>query len=228
MSEDELLPMPVEDRPLPELGLCIWPDPTLTAPVIDFPDQHLGSKLTRNTAQGMLDLMYNLKGIGLAAQQVSVPFRMFVMDAQVDGVRKPRIFLNPQITEVGPDWIQVNHPGEGCLSFPYGFRSPVPRHQKVELEWRDFDGNVLHEWFEDQESVIIQHEMDHLMGKCFIDRLSWMKRDLAIRKARRIRAQYKKGTKAGFAAMRNAPRTPSFNLKRLAASEVKEKQDETA
>jgi len=198
-----------------KLGLVIWPDPTLKAPVMNFPEEHLGSPLVRNTADKMLELMYHYKGVGLASQQVSVPFRMFVMDQQKDDVKTPQIFLNPKVTEVGDKFIQVNHPGEGCLSFPYGFHSPVPRLEKLELEWLDFNGIVHHQWFEGAEAIIVQHEMDHLDGYCFIDRLSWMKRNLAIRKARRIRARYKKGMRRAVSAMKNAPRTPEHNLKRL-------------
>lgn len=203
-----------------KLELHIWPDPTLKAPVMNFPEKELGTPIVRRTAEKMLEMMYQYKGIGLAAQQVGVPFRLFVMDPQTDGTKNPRVFLNPRVTEIGDKMIQVLSPGEGCLSFPYGYRQPVPRVDRLELEWLDYDGSVRHEWFEGSDAIIIQHEMDHLMGYCFIDRLSWVKRTMAISKARRIRGQYRKGMRKGVAAVKNAKRTPEFNLKRMAAFEA--------
>jgi peptide deformylase len=232
MSTDEpvdlcLSPLAQEPVELPveqiNLNLSIWPDPGLKQPVGNFPEADLGSPLVRQTAEQMIAWMKKLKGIGLAAQQVGIPFRIFVM--QKDEESEPRVFLNPRIIEAGDKWIQVTSPGEGCLSFPYGYRQPVPRHDRVRLQWQDFEGVKYDQWFEGSEAIIVQHEVDHLNGFCFIDRLSWVKRDMAIRKARSIRARYKKGMRAGVAAMKNAPRTPEFNRKRLQIAQIKENTD---
>ena len=195
----------------PELKLVIWPDECLKYAVAPFPEEYLGSIVARNTAGRMIRAMYRHHGVGLAAQQVAVPFQIFTMDAywtQPDKSKHPRVFLNPQITGVG-DWTTaLPHPGEGCLSFPYDFKSPVRRHDQVELEWLDFKGKVHHEWFEGYEAIIVQHEMDHLTGHCFIDRLSQLKQGIAYRRARKMRRRYFSGMKQGlkmFKAMQKGP-----------------------
>jgi hypothetical protein len=102
--------------------------------------------------------------------------------------------------------IEVNHPGEGCLSFPYNYRAQVPRASRVELEWQDLKGKKHTEWFEGMDAILVQHEFDHLLGRLFIDNLGPIKRDLAIRKARKTRRQYAKGMKRGIAMLKHAPR----------------------
>lgn len=198
------------------LEMVIWPNKNLKIPVGPFDEKSLNTKLVRNTAGAMIKTMYKYYGIGLAAQQVGIPFQIFVMDpnwTKPNTKKKARIFLNPKIVDVGERTQQLNPPGEGCLSFPYNYRQPIKRFDKVELEWLDFNGNVHHEWFSDYEAIIVQHEMDHLLGHCFIDRLSPLKRDIAIRKARKIRRQYKKGYKRTISKLKNAPRTKEYALK---------------
>ena len=158
----------------PELRLVIWPAESLKYMVPPFNDEQITSPLVKTTAEAMIAAMYKHFGVGLAAQQVGVPQQMFVMDANWIGEEKkeedkhPRIFINPRVLEVGKDVIQMTDPGEGCLSFPYGYRSPVRRVDRVHLEWRNLDGSTEEAWFEDMESIIIKHEVDHLMGYFFI------------------------------------------------------------
>lgn len=216
LAQEVVLP-PIEQV---ELNLSIWPDPGLKQPVANFPEESLNTPLVHTTAEQMIKWMRKLKGVGLAAQQVGVPFRIFVMDPTA-GDADARVFLNARIVDQDDKWIQVISPGEGCLSFPYGYRQPVPRHNRVRLQWQDFNGVKYDQWFEGQEAIIIQHEVDHLNGFCFIDRLSWVKRNMAIKKARSIRSRYKKGMRAGVSAMKNAPRTPSFQMNQLKISQAK-------
>ena len=203
--------------------MVIWPDERLHDPVSPFPEEHLGSKLVRNTAGAMIRSMYKHYGVGLAAPQAGVPFQIFVMDAywtQEGNKKKPRVFLNPKITGVGEYVTELPHPGEGCLSFPYDHRAPVQRHDRVELEWLDFKGNTHHQWFDGYESIVIQHEFDHLLGFCYIDRLSPLKKDMALRRARKMRRAYRngmRGTVKMFKKMQNGPEAVVNRNKRFEA-----------
>jgi peptide deformylase len=219
---DPNTPAPEAEEEKPELRLVIWPDETLKMPVAPFPEEGLGTELVRDTAEAMIQAMYKHHGVGLAAQQTGIPFQIFVMDTkwtEEDASKTPRVFLNPRITDIGQGAQQLQWPGEGCLSFPYGYRNPVRRLDKLELEWLDFEGEAHHEWFEGYEAIVIQHEMDHLMGFCFIDRLSSLKRGMALRRARKVRRRYRKGYKGALAKLKHATRTPEYALKRAQAFE---------
>jgi peptide deformylase len=188
-----------------ELPLVIWPDNRLAQPVGPWPEENLGAKLVRNTAGAMIRAMYKHYGVGLAAQQVGVPFQIFVMDAywtQPDKSKHPQVFLNPRITDVGKYATNLPHPGEGCLSFPYDHHAIVERHDQIELEWLDFKGEIHHQWFDGYEAIVIQHEFDHLLGKCYIDCIGPLRRDMAIRRARKMRRHYRNGMKKGLKAMK--------------------------
>jgi len=214
-----LKPLPSCSKP--ELQLVIWPDESLKYPVDPFPETNISAPVVRETAGAMIRAMYKHYGVGLAAQQVGIPFRIFVMDSNwhLNGKRKPRIFLNPQVTEIGDGAQMLAPPGEGCLSFPYNFKSQIQRIDKLELEWIDLKGKVHHEWFEGHEAIIIQHEIDHLNGYCFYDHLSKLRQDIAFRKAKKIRRQYKKGYKRAINALKHAHKTKAYNLKRAQAFE---------
>jgi peptide deformylase len=216
----ELKPLPSCSKP--EMRLVIWPDESLKHAVAPFPEDNISSRLVRETAGAMIRSMYKHYGVGLAAQQVGVPFRIFVMDSQwTNGEKKmPRIFLNPTVTGTGEGAQELTHPGEGCLSFPYNYRSPVARLDRLELEWVDFKGETHHQWFEGMEAIIIQHEMDHLNGFCFIDHLSPLKKDRAIRKARKTRRRYRKGYKRALSELKNATSSKEYLLKRQQAFEA--------
>jgi len=206
-----------------DLGLVIWPDKSLRHPVAAFPEENLRTRLVKNTAGAMIKTMYKYQGVGLAAQQVGVPFQIFVMDSgwHNEGAKKhPRIFINPRVTEVGEGAIQLPRPGEGCLSFPYDYHQPVARVDKLELEWLDTKGEVHHEDFEGYDAIIIQHELDHLAGYCFIDRLSPLKRDMALRRARKMRRRYASGYKKMIKSMKHAPHTREYQIKRQMAFEA--------
>lgn len=215
---EEAVAAPEEEQ----MRLVIWPDEGLKDPVAPFPVENVKTPLVRETAEAMVKAMYHYQGVGLAAQQVGVPFQMFVMDAgwhQEDAEKKPRVFINPRITDIGKQAIQLPHPGEGCLSFPYDYRNPVARMDRLEIEWVSLDGEMQKEWFEGYEAIVIQHEIDHLMGYCFIDRLSRVKRDMALRRARKVRRQYRNGYKRGISQLKHAHKTREYALKRAQAFE---------
>ena len=143
---------------------------------------------TRALMDDMLETMYAANGIGLAAIQIGVPERIIVMDlSEDDGKPNPRYFVNPEILETDADFVPYD---EGCLSVPDVFDT-VDRPKRCKLTYLDYNGERVTEWAEGMYAVCIQHEMDHLEGIVFLDHLSRLKRDRAIKKvvkAERLKA----------------------------------------
>jgi len=133
----------------------------------------------------MLETMYAAPGVGLAAIQVGVPKRVIVMDLARDGEdRQPRYFVNPEIVWASEDTAPYE---EGCLSVPDYF-DEVERPAKVRLRYLDYEGQAVEEEAEGLYAVCIQHEMDHLNGVLFIDHLSRLKREQAVKKVKKQKA----------------------------------------
>lgn len=131
----------------------------------------------------MLETMYAAPGIGLAAIQIGVPKRVIVMDLADKGEPPaPRYFVNPEILEVVDETTPYE---EGCLSVPDVYDT-VDRPKRCRLRYLDYDGNEVEEWAEGLFAVCIQHEMDHLNGVVFLDHLSKLKRDRAIKKVQKM------------------------------------------
>ena len=130
----------------------------------------------------MIETMYAAPGVGLAAPQVGMPLRMFVVDVSVG--RDPgglMIFINPEFVE--RDGTQLEE--EGCLSVP-GFNATVVRPQRVVLKGRDRHWNEQQVEGAGLLARAFQHEMDHLDGALFVDRLRGLKRDLIVRRIRKL------------------------------------------
>ena len=133
----------------------------------------------------MLATMYDAPGIGLAAIQVGVPKRVIVMDLAREGEEpQPRHFVNPEIVWVSEETVGYE---EGCLSVPEYF-DEVQRPAKVKLRYLDYQGQAIEEEAEGLFAVCIQHEMDHLNGVLFIDHLSRLKREQAVKKVKKLKA----------------------------------------
>jgi peptide deformylase len=133
----------------------------------------------------MLETMYAAPGIGLAAIQIGVPLRIIVMDlARDDEPKAPRYFVNPEITWASEETKPYE---EGCLSVP-DIYDDVERPTHVKLRYLDYNGKLVEEEAIDLYAVCVQHEMDHLEGVLFIDKLSRLKRDSALRKLKKARA----------------------------------------
>jgi len=151
-----------------QLTILEFPDPrlrTVAKPVVKVTDE------TRNIITDMFDAMYTASGIGLAATQVNIHQQIIVMDISEDK-SDPRVFINPVIT-VQDEVLGVYD--EGCLSVP-GFYETVERPRGVKVEAIDRNGDAFILEFEGLLAVCIQHEIDHLNGKLFVDYLSNMKR----------------------------------------------------
>lgn len=149
-------------------------------PILNFPDPRLRTKARpvekvdagiRTLAADMLETMYAAPGIGLAASQVDQHLQLIVMDLSEEK-NQPMVFINPKITPL-TDETQTYE--EGCLSVPQVF-DKVNRPSRVKIEALDLDGKPFAIDADGLLAVCIQHEMDHLDGKLFVDYLSPLKR----------------------------------------------------
>ena len=128
----------------------------------------------------MFETLRKAEGVGLAAPQVGLPIRLVVVDLDAISEDQPefkgyfRTYINPYIEETSGDAVPYE---EGCLSFP-GIHEKVNRPSKVRVSWLDENFNEHAEWFEGFPARVLQHEIDHLDGKCFIDRMSPLRRQM--------------------------------------------------
>jgi peptide deformylase len=160
--------------------------------VLQFPDPRLKqvsepiSEVTdeiRELARDMCDVMYDEPGIGLAAPQVGESIRMIVVDTEwteEDGDKSPLVLINPEIVEREGKVTWT----EGCLSVP-DFTADVERAARVKLKALDLDLNAVEIEAEELQAVCFQHEIDHLDGILFIDRISRLKRGLYVKKRKK-------------------------------------------
>lgn len=169
-----------------------YPDPLLARKALvigEITDEH------RALAQDMIETMYANEGIGLAAPQVGECCRLVVIDITGPDKREDlRVLVNPTIT--AKDGSVVSE--EGCLSV-VGYRSDVSRAERVTVEATDLDGKPVKIEADGLLAVCLQHELDHLDGVLFIDRISRLKRsfyDKRIKKQQRERAEARKESEA--------------------------------
>jgi peptide deformylase len=156
-----------------KLHILEFPDPRLRT--IAKPVEQVDAAL-RQLADDMLETMYAAPGIGLAATQVNIHQRLLVLDVSEDHSR-PMVFVNPEILRA--EGHQVYQ--EGCLSVP-GIFADVKRAESITVKALDRDGNPFELDADGLLAVCIQHEMDHLAGKVFVDYLSPLKRELVRKK----------------------------------------------
>ena len=152
-----------------QLQILRYPDPrlyTVAKPVAEVTDE------IRALADEMTQLMYASDGVGLAATQVDRHVRLIVMDTS-ETHDQPRVLINPELVESSDDWVLGE---EGCLSVPQVYEK-VERHARVRVKALGRDGLPYEFDAEGLTAVCVQHEMDHLLGKVFVDYLSPLKRD---------------------------------------------------
>ncbi|HEX7751376.1 MAG TPA: peptide deformylase [Novosphingobium sp.] len=177
------------------------PDPLLkqvSAPVERFDDE------LKSLVADMFETMYDAPGIGLAAIQVGVPLRVLVIDLQPEDPdaepevctahggeahshqpvkREPQVFINPEILEPSQE---LSVYSEGCLSVPEIY-AEVERPARIRARWQDLEGQVHEAEMDGLMATCLQHEMDHLEGVLFIDHLSRLKRQMAVKKLEKLR-----------------------------------------
>ncbi|HNW62385.1 MAG TPA: peptide deformylase, partial [Piscinibacter sp.] len=152
-----------------ELNILRYPDPRLhtVARPVDQVDARI-----RRLVDDMLETMYAAEGVGLAATQVDVHERVIVMDTS-EGRDEPRVLINPEIVARSDEMVFGD---EGCLSVPTIY-DKVSRHARVTVRALNRSGESYQFDAEGLLSVCVQHEMDHLLGKVFVEYLSPLKRD---------------------------------------------------
>ncbi len=163
--------------------ILIIPDPLLrrtAQPVPEITDS------IRKLGEDMLETMYDAPGIGLAATQIGVMKRVFVMDCAPEGEEPaPMVIVNPELTWVSEE---TETSEEGCLSIPEVYEE-VTRPERVRMRWLGLDGETHEQEFGARWAVCIQHEMDHLDGKLFIDYLGPVKRRMITSKMKKLKKE---------------------------------------
>ncbi len=161
--------------------------------ILEFPDPRLRKKAARveivdatlrELIDDMFETMYEAPGIGLAATQVDVHRRLLVADVS-QGKDEPHVLINPEILEQDGSVITE----EGCLSVP-GYYEEVERAEHIVVRYLDRDGNEQEREYDGLLAVCVQHEMDHLEGKLFVDYLSEVKRQQIRRRLKKDRRHH--------------------------------------
>ncbi len=169
-------------------NILLHPDPRLKklcAPVTDLTDE------LRSLADDMLATMYDAPGIGLAAPQVGVMQRLIVMDCvkEEGAAPRPLVMFNPEVIASSEE---LNTYEEGCLSIPEQF-ADVTRPAEVAVRWIDPAGNEQTDTFSKLWATCVQHEIDHLDGKLFIDYLKPLRRQMITRKMTKMKRELARG-----------------------------------
>ena len=164
--------------------ILIHPNPKLKKvcePVLEIDDALI------ELSDDMLETMYHAPGIGLAAPQIGVLNRIIVMDCEKDDAanRKPIVMINPEIVFSSDEESTYE---EGCSSIPEQF-AEIKRPTSVQVRWLDTNGTEQEQEFQGLWSTCVQHEIDHLDGKLFIDYLGTIKRQLITRKMQKFKRE---------------------------------------
>ncbi len=167
--------MPMSIKPL-----VILPDPVLR--LVSKPVERVDAPLLK-LADDMFETMYDAPGIGLAAIQIGEPLRMLVIDLAKEGEEPaPQVFINPEILEKSDERSVYE---EGCLSIP-DYYAEVERPAKVRVRHLDREGKEQEVEAEGLLATCLQHEIDHLNGVLFIDHISKLKRDMVVKKFKKL------------------------------------------
>lgn len=166
--------------------ILIHPDPRLKKPcdaVVEVTPEIAA------LAADMLETMYDAPGVGLAAPQIGVLKRVIVMDCIKEGPPEPMVLINPEIlwTSDEPSIYE-----EGCLSIPDQY-AEVTRPAEVRVTWLGLDGAQHERSFDKLWATCVQHEIDHLNGKLFIDYLGPLKRQMITRKMEKMKREMARG-----------------------------------
>ena len=165
------------------LPILEFPDPRLRTKAAPIEPAHLADPAFQRLVDDMFETMYEAPGIGLAASQVDVHQRFMVIDVSEEKNR-PLVFVNPEILERAGEQVYQ----EGCLSVPNIF-ADVTRANEITVRALDRHGKSFEMHVDGLLAVCIQHEMDHLEGKLFVDYLSPLKREMVRKKLAKAKRQ---------------------------------------
>tara|TARA_E500000178_G_scaffold135015_1_gene135068 strand:+ start:488 stop:1027 length:540 start_codon:yes stop_codon:yes gene_type:complete len=175
-----------------ELKLIPPTDPRVQCAIAPFSDDMLkdeGFKDRKELSEAMFDTMKKYGGIGLSANQVGLPFNMFVLGDHPDVEKNLKMTcFNPMIISSS---VEEETMKEGCLTFPFVFLS-ITRPRKVVVKYEDENGDLKEGSLDGMISRVFQHEHDHMLGKTFVDGVSKLKLDMAYKKAEKMMSRYKK------------------------------------
>ena len=175
-----------------ELKLIPPTDPRVQSAIAPFNDEMLkdeGIKDRKELSEAMFGAMKKYGGIGLSANQVGLPFNMFVLGdhPELEKGLKMTCF-NPMIVSSS---VEEETMKEGCLTFPFVFLN-ITRPRKVVVKYEDENGDLKEGSLDGMISRVFQHEYDHMLGKTFVDGISKMKLDMAYKKAEKMMKKYKR------------------------------------
>ena len=175
-----------------ELKLIPPTDPRVQSAIAPFNNDMLkdeGFKDRKELSEAMFDTMKKYGGIGLSANQVGLPFNMFVVGdhPEIEKGLKMTCF-NPMIISSS---VEEETMKEGCLTFPFVFLN-ITRPRKVVVKYEDENGDLKEGSLDGMISRVFQHEYDHMLGKTFVDGVSKMKLDMAYKKAEKMMKKYKR------------------------------------
>ena len=165
------------------LDILEFPDPRLRTKAKPVDVAQVADPAFQQLFDDMFETMYAAPGIGLAASQVDVHQRFMVIDVSEEH-DQPLVFINPEILEREGEQVCQ----EGCLSVP-GIYDDVERAERVRVRYQDADGATHEEELSELLAVCLQHEMDHLNGKLFVDYLSTLKRQRIRSKLEKLHKQ---------------------------------------
>ena len=155
-------------------------DPLITSVAEDFDFQN--PPIAPNVlARDMVETLYSTDGLGLACNQVGLPYRMFVMAGN-----PPITCFNPKIIDVSEEIVEMD---EACLTYP-GLSCTIKRPRHIKVRFQDFNGNIFTEKYTGMSARIFQHELDHLDGVRFFDNLTPLKRERALRQWKKLKRQF--------------------------------------
>ena len=159
--------------------ILLYPDPLLS---IRSAKITIFDKSLVNLSKDLIDTMYDADGVGLAAPQIGINKRIFVMDCSSENEEKDcRVVINPEIEHASEE---LGSYKEGCLSIP-GITEEISRPKVIKVLYQDVNGVLQRDTYDDLWSICFQHELDHLNGKLFIDHLRPMKKILVKNKMKK-------------------------------------------
>ena len=178
-----------------ELKLIPPTDPRVQSAIAPFNDEMLkdeGIKDRKELSEAMFGAMKKYGGIGLSANQVGLPFNMFVLGAHPELEKGLKMTcFNPMIINSSKEVVAMK---EGCLTFPFVFLT-ISRPRKVTVKYEDENGDLKEGHLDGMISRIFQHEYDHMLGRTFTEYASKMKLDMAYKKAQKMMNKYSKKKK---------------------------------
>ena len=166
--------------------ILLYPDPLL---LMKSAKINIFDKNLVNLSKDLIDTMYDADGVGLAAPQIGINKRIFVMDCSSENEEKDcRVVINPEIEHASEE---LGSYKEGCLSIP-GITEEISRPKVIKVLYQDVNGVLQRDTYDDLWSICFQHELDHLNGKLFIDHLRPMKKILVKNKMKKSSKREKK------------------------------------